>query len=143
MASNIERLGTTLSGRMIKTAGAAVTTTLELGTINQNLSLTPDSLKVPIPKGEYMVCLTLTGGYETSSTTHTHDAGDHTHSGGTHSGHTSGDGDHTHSGGSHTHSGGAHTHRLPDSFRNLQAGDRVLVAWCGNEPVVISVVVSS
>lgn len=32
---------------------------------------------------------------------------------------------------------------LPDNFRGLKNGDRVLVAWCGNEPVVIAIVVSS
>ena len=36
-----------------------------------------------------------------------------------------------------------HTHSLPDGFRGLQPGDRILVAWCGNEPVVIAVVVGS
>lgn len=44
---------------------------------------------------------------------------------------------------SETVQGVAHTHRLPDDFRTLKAGDRVLVAWCGNEPVVIAIVVSS
>lgn len=51
MASNIERLGNVISGRMKKTAAGAVTTTLELGTINSNLSLSPDGLGTPIPKG--------------------------------------------------------------------------------------------
>lgn len=143
MGKNIQRLGNTLAQRMTKSAKAASTVPLELGTINDNLSLTPDSIKVPIPKGEYMVCLTLTGGYDTSETTHSHDAGGHTHSGGTHGGHTSGSGDHTHSGGEHTHTGGPHTHRLPEAFRNLKPGDRVLIAWCGNEPVVVSIVVPS
>ena len=36
-----------------------------------------------------------------------------------------------------------HDHALPDSIRGVQAGDRVLVAWCGNEPVVVAIVVSS
>lgn len=40
-------------------------------------------------------------------------------------------------------SDGEHSHELPDALRGLRAGDRVLVAWCGNEPVVVSVVVSS
>lgn len=129
MASNMQRLGETLSGRMKKTANTAIVTTLELGTINENLSLTTDSLRVPIPKGDYMISITLTGEFDTSSTTHTHD-------GGSHGGHTSGSG-------SHTHSGGEHTHRLPETFREVKPGDRVLVAWCGKEPVIISIVVSS
>lgn len=130
MRSNLERLGATLDGRMKKTSGAAVPTTIELGVINDNLSLTTDSLKTPIPKGDYMVDIRLTAkSYDTSNTTHEH-------SGGTHSGHDGGDG-------IHSHDGGEHAHRLPDVFRGLQAGDRVMVAWCGHEPVVISILVSS
>lgn len=118
--NNKERLGSVLDGRMKETSGAAVPTAIELGTINGNLSLTTDSLQSPIPKGEYMIDARLaSNSYETSSAAHTH------------------------SGGSHSHSGGEHSHQLPEVFRALNAGDRVLVAWCGNEPVVIAIVVSS
>ena len=85
MSSNIQRLGDTLSNRMKKTANSAVPTTLELGNIRGNLSLTTDSLPAMIPKGQYMVNRAL----------------------------------------------------------DVAPGDRVLVAWCGNEPVVIAVVGSS
>ncbi len=130
MSTNMQRLGETLSSRMKKTSSAAVRTTVELGTINSNLSLTTDSLPTPIPKGDYMVNIMLAGGsYRTSSESHSHSGGSHSHSGS----------DHSHSGGSHSHSGGEHSHELP----SLKAGDRVLVAWCGNEPVVIAVVVGS
>lgn len=130
MSSNIQRLGDTLATRMKRTAGASVRTTIELGVINQNLSLTTDSLQAAIPKGEYMINLAIAGeDYNTSTTTHTH-------SGGEHGGHESGSG-------SHSHTGGDHNHRLPDSFRRVEAGDRVLVAWCGNEPVVVAIVISS
>lgn len=129
MGKNMQLLGDVLAAQMSRAAGAAVPTMLELGTINSNLSLTTDSISGQIPKGEYMVTLTLAGGsYDTSSTTHTHSGGEHSQYSGS---------------GYHTHSDGAHTHRLPAGFRALQAGDRVLVAWCGNEPVVISVVTSS
>jgi hypothetical protein len=105
---------------MKKTSAAAVPMAMELGTIGSNLSLTLDSIPVPIPKGDYMINLMLAGdSYRTSSESHSH------------------------SGYDHSHSGGAHSHALPDTFRALKAGDRVLVAWCGNEPVVIAVVVSS
>ena len=131
---NIQRLGDVLASRMKTTSAAAVPTTIELGTINGNLSLTTDSLPTPIPKGDYMINLMLAGSsYRTSSETHSHSGGDHSHSGG----------DHSHSGGNHSHSGGNHSHELPSVFRSLKAGDRVMVAWCGNEPVVIAVVVSS
>ena len=108
--SNMQRLGEMLSDRMKATAGAAVKVTMELGTINSNLSLSTDSLQSTIPKGAYMVNLMLTGGRQTSS---------------------------------ENLGGEEHSHVLPESFRGLQAGDRVLVAWCGNEPVVFAVVVSS
>lgn len=37
----------------------------------------------------------------------------------------------------------AHSVTLPTQLRGLKAGDRVLVAWVGTEPVVIDIVVSS
>ena len=109
MSSNIQRLGNTLASRMKSTASAAVPTTLELGTIRDNLSLTTDSLRSLIPRGEYMVDRRLTGDSHTS---------------------TEGEAE-------------PHSHELPDTFYRLKDGDRVLVAWCGNEPVVLAVVVSS
>lgn len=38
-----------------------------------------------------------------------------------------------------------HTHEaeLPEQLRPVQAGDRVVVAWVGTEPVVVDIVVSS
>lgn len=134
MATNIQRFGSMVSDRMKKTAAAAVPVPVELGTINKNLSLTADSLpKTPIPRGDYLVNLMLTGTFTTSSETHAHSGGSHTHEGD----------DHEHSGGSHTHSGGAHSHRLPAPFRALKAGDRVLIVWCGHNPVVVAIVVES
>lgn len=120
MSSNRQRLGNILASQMKKTSAAAIPTTIELGTIGSNLSLTVDSIRDPIKKGDYLINLMLAAdSYRTSSDTHSH------------------------SGADHSHSGGAHSHALPDAFRSLKGGDRVLVAWCGNEPVVIAVVVSS
>lgn len=112
MSSNMQRLGDTLANRMKKTSAAAVTTTLELGRIAGNMSLTTDTLRASIPKGEYMVNLMLVGSFRTGTDTGKEEVDDH-------------------------------SHQLPENFRGLQAGDRVLVAWCGNEPVVIAIVVSS
>lgn len=69
MGRNITRLGTALSDRMKKTAQKAIPALVEFGTINQNLSLTVDSLGQPIPKGSYMVNLMLasSSSYRTSS----------------------------------------------------------------------------
>lgn len=105
MPTNIQRLGNTLATRMKMTSSAAVPTTVELGTINSNLSLTTDGLMATIPKGDYMVNLMLAGTFSTD-----------------------------YSGNEDWHS---------HSMRGLRAGDRVLVVWCGNEPVVVAVVVGS
>ena len=106
MTTNMKRLSATLSNRMRQTSSAAITTAVELGTVNSNLSITPDSLRTPIPKGDYMVNLMLAGNKQTDTS----------------------DG---------------HSHGLTSALRGIQSGDRVLIAWCGNEPVVIAVVVSS
>lgn len=114
MSSNIQRLGNTLAGRMKTTAARAVPTTMELGSITQNLSLVTDSLKSAIPRGEYMVnTLLAAGNYQTSEEKIKDDDEE------------------------------KHSHSLPDTFRGLQAGDRVLVAWCGHEPVIVAIVKSS
>ena len=128
MSKNMQRFGATLSNRMKKTANGAVTTTIELGVVNSNLSITMDSLQAAIPKGDYMVNLMLTGSRSTSTESHTHSGGEHSQYSGS---------------GSHRHTDGEHSHVLPSGFRTLLPGDRVLVAWCGNEPVVIAIVVSS
>lgn len=117
MATNIQKLGSVLNKRMQKTAGAAVPTFLELGTINSNLSLTPDSLGVPIPVGDY---LTVEAEGGSGVDTITHDDIDEIIDG--------------------TASGTVETNGNAYTAAGLQAGDRVLVAWCGNEPTVIGVV---
>ena len=107
MSNNVQRLGETLSNRMKKTANGAVPVAIELGTINSNMSLTTDSLQANIPKGDYLVDITLQSSTYSTGVTQNH------------------------------------THSLPSNFRALRAGDRVLVAWCGNDPVVIAIVASS
>lgn len=130
MTDSITRLGELLTGRMRQTAAASAIIPLELGCIDANLSLSIDSVEAPVPKGDYMISLFLSAKtYRTSKETHTHNGGEHGgHDGGT---------------GTHTHKDGEHDHRLPEDFRPLMAGDRVIVAWCGNEPVVLSIVVGS
>ena len=111
MSSNMQRLGDVLSDRMKRTSRSHTQVSIELGVINRNLSLTTDSLRTPIPKGDYMINLELaSGSYRT---------------------------------GSASVSGSSHSHQLPAAFRSVQSGDRVLVAWCGNEPIVIAIVVGS
>ena len=135
MGNNIQKLSDVLAGRMKKTANASIPTTLELGTIGAGLCLTTDSIKTPIPPSQYMVSIKLTHEtYFTYNELNSSAAAPHHHEGGTHA----------QKGGSgyHTHDDGLHDHRLPSVFRKLQVGDRVLVAWAGNEPVVIDIVVA-
>lgn len=135
MTSNIQRLGDTLANRMKKTANAAVPTILELGTIGNGLILTTDSIKTPIPPSQYMVSLHLTHEtYYTYNELNSSANAPHHHEGGEHS--------QCKGSGHHTHDDGLHDHRLPSVFRKLQPGDRVLVAWAGNEPVIIDIVVA-
>ena len=138
MRPNIQRLGDRLSDRMKRTSDAAVPTTLELGRINGDMSLTVDSLSNNIPKGSYMVSLWLTHDtYFTYNELNSSTKKPHVHQYGEHEGHESGDGAHIHD------KDGLHDHRVSSVFRNLEPGDRVLVAWVGHEPVVITVVTSS
>lgn len=115
MSKNTQRLGATLTSQMKRTSHAAVPTTIDLGVVNEDLSITPDSLRVPIPKGDYMVNIMLTGEKTTSTA-------------GSHGGH-----------GESGASSGSHSHDLPDSLRGLNQGDRVLIVWSGNEPIVIAI----
>lgn len=127
MQSNMERFATMMSDRMKQTSEAAVPTSVEFATVNSNLSITPDSLGVSIPAGEYKINIMLSGLIYTAYATHNHE-------GGGHGGHEGGDG-------SHTHTGGRHRHEMPETYRGLSPGDRVVIAWCGNEPVVLCIVV--
>lgn len=119
MGKNVERLGRVFANRATKTArdvSGKLPGKVELGTINGSLALVPDSIRIPIPKGDYMVNLMMTGDFLTEDTSPTCSEG-----------------------GTCTHH-----HRLPENeYRGLKSGDRVFMAWCGNEPVVLSIVVAS
>lgn len=100
---------------------------LDFGVIQGNFSLLTDTFSVPIPKGDYSVCRSLTigktGNKLTSTGVPNSGADD-----GAHSGHESGDGKH------------GHSVLIPEKMRSLKAGDRVLVAWIQNEAVVVDIV---
>lgn len=127
MSSNMDRLGGILSDRMKQTSQSAVPTTVELGLINGDLSLTVDSIGTPIPQKDYMVDLRLT--HETYYT-YTELK-------------SSKNAPHVHVGPDHTHStDGLHDHRVSSVFRRLEPGDRVLVIWVGHEPIIVCIVVA-
>lgn len=128
--NNTARLATVLSDRMKKTSNAALRIIMELGTYNIDKSITPDNLRARIPKGDYMINFMLSEVIETSTETVSI-------SGGAHGGHEGGSGHHEHN------DVGEHSHRLPEKLFPLKDGDRILIAWCGNIPVVIAKVVCS
>lgn len=99
------RLAGVLNGSVKRRIQGNAVTEIEFGTIQGDLSLIADSLGVPIPKGDYLVSLYLTGDGSTGAAS-------------------------------------GHSHSLPVS-RPLKAGDRVLIAWDGNDPAVVSILVSS
>lgn len=132
---NKQKLAQILSGRMAVSARAAVPMTVELGIINEDLSLTVDSIARKIPPEDYMIDLTLTHEtYYTYNELNSSAKAPHHHEGGTH----------PQQGGSgaHTHDDGLHDHRVPSVFRRLEPGDRVLVLWVGFEPIIVAIVVS-
>ena len=137
MRTNIQRLGDTLAGRMSKSAQAAIPVTVELGTINGDLSLTTDGLGGKIMPNEYMIDLQLTHeNYYSYNELNSTAKAPHVHNGGAHGGHETGTGVHTHN------TDGLHDHRAPSVFRRLEPGDRVLVLWVGHEPIITAILVS-
>ena len=111
------RLADIISKRIKKEGETAIA--LDFGEITKNGSLKTNTFPVPIPKGDYMVCRHLDYEIETKKD-------------GKHDGHE----DQT-----ETHNTGAHKHTFKTP--KLKKGDRVLVAWVQNDPVVVDVIVSS
>ena len=111
---------------------------LDFGEIQANGSLVTNTFPVPIPKGDYSVCRSLTIGKIGEILAETDKLGKHEHKEGLHEGHTDGNGAHTHDGGIHRH-----TVLIPEKMRSIKAGDRVLVAWVQNEAVVVDIIEKS
>ncbi|WP_213997064.1 hypothetical protein [Tepidanaerobacter syntrophicus] len=137
MAEGISKLAQVIADRIA--AQTERHDELELGTIQDDMSLKLDKFNIPIPKSEYLICRSLTLKNPMTKTvegqgTHPHGpSGEHTQEGGS---------------GAHTHpeTEGAHVHDVicPPELKALKAGDRVLVAWVngGVDPVIIDVVVN-
>ena len=113
MRPNIQRLGETFSGQMNKTAGAYTKRQLIELGTIKGGLTLVTDSGMSVPKGQYMVNLELTG--ESYVTEKAEACADDS----------------------------GHKHKLPVVFRSLKAGDRVLVAWAGNEAVVLAIVKSS
>ena len=94
---------------------------LDFGTIGGDYSLTTTNFPIPIPKKDYIVCRHLRAVPEKDRWSTAY-AGSHTHPGG--------------EGGN----AGSHAHKF-QPHEVLKKGDRVLVAWVQNDPVVVDVIV--
>lgn len=138
------KLGGVLNDRM-RDMMSRVPVPLDVGVIQEDYSLKTNKFAKPIPKGSYSVCRQLTLGETDTHLTFTIKAGNpndgtHSHgSSGTHGGHLGGDGSHTHT------NEGAHRHDvlIPEKMRSLKPGDRVLVAWVGNEAIAVDIILKS
>lgn len=122
---------------------------LDFGVIQSDMSLKTNSYDIPIPAKDYLVCRSLlVGAVGDVLTTTKADQGNHGHglSGG-HTGHQSTEpitppsveGEHM-----HPDTEGKHNHDIliPETLRRLKSGDRVLVAWVGNDAVVVDIIMS-
>jgi len=136
---------------------------LDFGTIQNDMSLLLDKFPRPIPQKDYMVCRSVQWGAidhiffhtqypgKDNSGMHMHgENGEHPHGqSGEHAGHSGG------APGTHGHPGseGAHNHPederemehihdtlIGQKFRWLMPGDRVLVAWAGDDAVVVDLI---
>lgn len=94
---------------------------LDFGTISGDYSLITTNFPIPIPKKDYLVCRHLRAVPE-KDMWETKGAGTHSHPG------------------SEGGNAGWHTHKF-QPHEVLDKGDRVLVAWVQNDPVVIDVIV--
>lgn len=132
----ISKLASVLSKRIKRENESPLV--LDFGEIQANGSLVTNTFPVPIPKGDYSICRSLTIGQMGGRLTETDKIGKHEHQKGLHEGHTEGNGAHTHDGGIH-----GHTVLIPEKMRSIKAGDRVLVAWVQNEAVVVDIIEKS
>lgn len=138
--AGISKLAAVLQTQMKETTSSPLL--LDFGVIQADKSLTTNTFPIAIPAGSYLVCRHLTYPCDTISDS----AGSHFHSGGahTHNGYQQKDGsDAALEDGEHTHKeSGSHTHHIALTNQNLKSGDRVLVAWVGNDVIVIDVIVT-
>lgn len=143
----INKLASTLQGRMQDNQDAHSALVLDFGKILDDWSLRTNTYPIPIPQSDYYVCRSVAlgtvgsflaatssngdhshgaaGSHEhPSSGSHEHTgSGSHEHSGGKHEKHESGTGEHSHSGGEHNHgSAGDHTHGSAGEHSHGSAG---------------------
>lgn len=120
----INKLAGVMQGRMKNMADKP--SVLDIGQIGGDMSLTTNQFPRPIPQTDYLVCRQLTLGATGNrlTSTLTDKAGNPLD--GQHEGHA--DGKHK------------HTVVVPEKMRSIKPGDRVLVAWVGDDAVVVDII---
>jgi hypothetical protein len=119
----------------------------DFGEIQGDMSLLTNKFPLPIPQRDYMVCRSVQLGkvgdilyqtqYKGVADIPAHRRGEHYHGN---------NGAHGHPTGDHTHpADGAEMQHIHDTLigpkmRWLEPGDRVLVAWVGDDPCVVDLV---
>lgn len=86
---------------------------LDFGEIKGDMSLVTNRFPRPVPKSDYVVCRQLTLGAEGEKLAETDGVEGHVHEIG-----------------------------VPGPMRKVRPGDRVLVAWVGDDPCVVDVILS-
>lgn len=84
---------------------------LDFAVINSDYSLLTNTFPIPVPKSDYTVCRGLTFGAAGAVLGTTKESEGHSHEIG-----------------------------VPEKLNSMKPGDRVLIAWVGNEAVVIDVI---
>jgi hypothetical protein len=117
---------------------------LDFGQILDDMSLITNKFPRPIPQADYMVCRSVQWGPVDAIFYHTqhegrHRSGEHTHVGGGHSHPDAGFSTHVHA------TNAESEHHIQDTligpkFRWLIPGDRVLVAWVGDDACVVDII---
>ena len=110
---------------------------IDIGQINGDFSLTTNLFPLPIPVSDYLICRSISYNPNVNLIITNGIDGIHPHGPSGQHAQYQGNGQH-----SHPDTEGAHTHSipLPDKMRWVQPGDRVLVAWIGNDAVVIDII---
>ena len=114
--NQLTALAELLSERMQTVRKAGNPLLLELGRIQNDLSLSVDSLQDSIPKGDYLLSLSLIS--LTGENLRSQDI-------------------------PCCYSGDSRSHILPESLRGIKPGDRVLVVWAGGQPIVTNIITGS
>lgn len=139
--ANKDNQGMSMLARVIQDRmkqAATHPTVIDIGQINGDLSLTTNIFPLPIPASDYLICRSIS--YNPAEELTATDGTDGMHPHGPSGGHSQYEGNGIHS---HPDTEGMHTHAIPtpEKMRWVRPGDRVLVAWAGNDAVVIDIIV--